>query len=598
MHVRRRTLAPLALVMVLVLAACQSPIDQKAVYTTEPTQTITGAFPTRAGDPLTSVTVNGVAATLDGQKFSATIPLDGAAVFTPVLAVATYQSGYTQTDRSTVAYADGPHASLVNKGSAVSNGVSLRMNQQAFDKLGPVVQSLTTIDTASITPPGTVVLDECVLNVLVCQTWARATIAAPPTLGGFDVALHSQTGSTRADVTLHDLDVFTQVNTWTWGVISMPCQLRIHADTVYADGSYVLSPDASNPEKLHVNLWGTTDVSLSGVSHDWVGGLCSLPLISDIVDMMMPNVQDMMQSNLATALADPDGYYGPAQSPIAKAIQDSLAQVNIAGPIGESMGVNLAAPIHGVTQDSGGVALRADSTFSALGLAPGAPAQAGSLGFGAPGIANPGSTTPDGQPYDVAVGASITAFNQLLAAETERGLLNLTVTEMNGQPLTLKGLLDSIGLGAIVTEDRPMKIVLTPELAPSISTATAPAGALGVMHMAGFRSDIIFTDDNTPFLSLALDFDSPANMAISNGALKFVLTPPPADQVHIDIIKNPMNLPANLVAQSFGAISPGLFAQLGDLLPAFPLPQLVGLTLQPITTARVGDSFFLYSNLA
>ena len=56
------------------------------------------------------------------------------------------------------------------------------MNQQAFAKLGPVVKSLTTIDTASITPPGMVVLDQCVVKLIFCQTQAKATIAAAPTL--------------------------------------------------------------------------------------------------------------------------------------------------------------------------------------------------------------------------------------------------------------------------------------------------------------------------------------------------------------------------------------------------------------------------------
>ncbi len=595
MHVRRRVAVPLLLALTLVLSACQGMVDQSAVYTRDATQHITGHAPFRKDDPVVTVTVNGIPATLDGQAYEATIPLDGAEVFNQVLVVATYQSGHVERARSTVAYGDGTTARVVDRGTPVSNGVALRMNQQAFDKLGPVVKSLTTIDTAAITPPGTVVLDQCVVKLIVCQTQARSVIAQAPTLSGFDVALTTKPGNTRARITLHDLQVQTDVTTTTWGVLSLPCRLRITADQVVADGAYILRPNPADPKTLRVDLTGAQQVSVSGVSHDWNGGVCSLPLISDIVDMLMPNVQNLLQSNLATSLADPDGS-GPAQSPIATAIQTSLAKVQIAGPVGDSLGVTLDAPIGTVTQDANGVALSANSTFSAAGLAPGAPPQAGSLAFGTAAVADPGSTTPDGQGYDVAVGASITAFNQLLAAETERGLLNMTVTSLNGQPLTNKVLFDSIGLGGAVTEVRPMKIVLTPELAPAITNAPAPDGQLGVMHLGGFRSDVMYSDTDEVFLSLVLDFDAPVNLSVANGSLGIALTAPPADQVHMDVVTNPLGLPDVLVQMSFAAMQPGLFAQLGDLLPAFPLPALVGLTLQPISTARVGDSLFLYAN--
>jgi hypothetical protein len=594
---RRLFLAPLALGVALLLTACNGLVGQHAVYTRQSTQTITGTAPARSNDPLVGVTVNGTPAVLGkSHDYSLTIPLDGAAVFNQVLVVATYQSGHTETDRATIAYGDGTHATIVDRGAAVASGVALRMNQQAFAKLGPVVKSLTTIDTASITPPGTVVLDQCVVKLIFCQTQAKATIAAAPTLSGFDVALTSHAGSTEANVTLHSLKILTQVNTTTLGIISIPCQLEITAATVGADGNYVLEPNPANPSQLRVDLQGATNVTLSGVAHQWTGGVCSLPGVSTIVDLLLPNVQTLLQTNLTQALADPDGS-GPAQAPIAVAIQQSLAKVNIAGPIGDSLGVALTAPIHGVVQDANGVGLTADATFAASAVAAGAPQQNGSLGFGNPVVADPGATTPGGQAYDVAVGASITSFDQLLAGETERGLLNLNIDTLNGQPLTYKGLLDLIGLGSIVTTDRPVKIVLTPELAPAITGAAAPAGSLGLMHIGGYRSDVVFADTGEKLLSLVLDFDAPVNLSIGGGQLGFALTAPPADQVHLDVVTNPLGLPTALVSQVFAALEPGLFDQLGSLLPAFPLPQLVGLSLSPVTTARVGDSLFLYANL-
>ena len=77
------------------------------------------------------------------------------------------------------------------------------------------------------------------------------------------------------------------------------------------------------------------------------------------------------------------------------------------------------------------------------------------------------------------------------------------------------------------------------------------------------------------------------NLSIGGGQLGFALTAPPADQVHLDAVTNPLGLPTAAVLQAFAALEPGLFDQLGSLLPAFPLPQLVGLSLSPITTAWV-----------
>lgn len=588
---RRLAMAPIAVALAVLLTACNGLVDQKAIYTTSGTTTITGTAPTISGDALVGVTVNGLPATLNGNKYQLGMTLSGTSVFNPVLVKATYASGHVETDRGTIAYGDGTHATIVPVSGAVTSGVALRLNQQAFAKLGPVVQSLTTIDTSSITPVGTQVLDDCVLPGLfgLCITRATAKIDRAPTLSGFDVNLISHNGSTEADVTLHNLDVFSNVKTVTGGIIPIGCELNIHANSVLIKGNYVLKPDPANPDTLRVDMQGSPTVSLGGVSHDWVSGVCSLPLIDSAVDMLMPNVSDLLQSNLTTALSDPDGS-GPAQSPIAKAIQQSLAQVHIAGPIGDSLGVTLDAPLHGVTQDSNGVGLTANSHFLANEVAPGAPAQAASLGFGQSAVADPGATAPGGVPYDVAVGASITSFNQLLAAETDRGLLNITTTEMNGAPITFNGLLGQPAGGPL------MKLVLTPELAPAITTAAAPSGSIGMMHLAGYRVDIKYLDSGQEFLGLALDFDAPVNLSASNGQLGFVMGAPADGTVHVDIVKNPLGLPESLVQTSFAALGPTMFSSLGSLLPAFPLPALVGLTLSPIATARVGDSLFLYAN--
>ena len=89
----------------------------------------------------------------------------------------------------------------------LNNAVGLRVNERSFTKLGPVVKTLTTIDTAAIAPVGTVILDECITQVIVCTVYAAARTSAAPTIADFGVALDSNQGNVRAVVTLNDLHI-------------------------------------------------------------------------------------------------------------------------------------------------------------------------------------------------------------------------------------------------------------------------------------------------------------------------------------------------------------------------------------------------------
>jgi hypothetical protein len=68
-------------------AACNGlTVDQRGVYTSAPTTTITGDVTVGGGDSLVSLTVNGVDATVEGERYRADVPLDGDANFTDVWA--------------------------------------------------------------------------------------------------------------------------------------------------------------------------------------------------------------------------------------------------------------------------------------------------------------------------------------------------------------------------------------------------------------------------------------------------------------------------------------------------------------------------------
>jgi hypothetical protein len=592
----RRWLAALA-VAVLAASACNGlTVDQGGVYTAEPTVTITGDVTVDERQTLVSLTVNGVDASVEGERYSADVPLDGADIFNHVDVVATYSSGAVLRERRTVVYGDGDHAEVLPEGATLPDAVGLRVNERSFAKLGPVVKGLTSFDPAAVAPPGTVFLDECVTRVILCVVHARAATGGPATIDDFSVALDSNQGDVRAVVTLSGLHVPVDVTAQVFGA-PVDCDMVVDADTITIDGRYTLQPDATDPHFLDVNLVGTAPVvTLGGVDSDFVGGVCSIPGIEQIVGLFLPDVEAMMRTSLTSLLGDADGS-GPADAPVAEAVEGALGQLNIAGDIGTALGLTLDSTLQSADEDPAGLGLRATAAFTAAGVAPGAPDLTGSVGFPGDALGPLPQTTPGGLPFDVAVGASATGFNQLLAGETERGLLNVDVTSIGGVPLSLKALYDLVGAGGLVTEDRPLAIALRPEVAPIVTTAEGPGDALGEMLFHGYRATITTTDDNRVFLELVLDFRTGVGMALVGGGLGFTFDPPATGDLDATITQNPNKLPEALVDQVFAQLAPQVFGAVQDVLPSFPLPGFAGLGLAPVEIGRVGSGFVLFADL-
>jgi hypothetical protein len=283
---------------------------------------------------------------------------------------------------------------------------------------------------------------------------------------------------------------------------------------------------------------------------------------------------------------------------VAEAVEGALAQINIAGDIGGALGLDLDSTITAADEDPSGIALRATASFTSAGVAPEAPDLTGSVGFPGEVLASLPTSTPGGQPYDVAVGASATGFNQLLAGETERGLLNVDVTSLGGQPLTLKSLFDLVGAGGLITQDQPVVISLRPEIAPIVTTAPGPAGATGELRFSGYKVAIKTAGDPAAvLLSLVLDFRTGVGLELVDGGLGFTFDQPAQEDMTATVIKNPLGLPEALIAAVFQQLSPQVFASVQDVLPSFPLPQFAGLDLSLVEVNRVGSGFVLFADL-
>lgn len=136
------------------------------------------------------------------------------------------------------------------------------------------------------------------------------------------------------------------------------------------DGRYALGPDPADPHRLDVNLVGAAPVvTLSGVDHDFVGGVCSVPGIEQIVGLFLPDVEELMRTSLTSLLGDAAGA-GPADAPVAEAVEGALARLNLAGDIGGALGLRLDSTLQSVDEDLAGLGLRASGAFSAAEVAP------------------------------------------------------------------------------------------------------------------------------------------------------------------------------------------------------------------------------------
>ena len=102
-----------------------------------------------------------------------------------------------------------------------------------------------------------------------------------------------------------------------------------------------------------MNLVGTAPVvTLGGVDSDFVGGVCSIPGIEQIVGLFLPDVEDMMRTSLTSLLGDADTR--PGRRPGGRGRRGALGQLNIAGDIGTALGLTLDSTPQSADEDLAG----------------------------------------------------------------------------------------------------------------------------------------------------------------------------------------------------------------------------------------------------
>ena len=573
-------------------------------FSTAASTTVDGLI-TSLPPALASLTINGVpTAVSPAGTFSTTVPLDDVEIFNPIRATVTdIGTGATAHDRVVVIAGDS-----VADGALSPESVALRLNDSGLDTVEPLVESLAGdgLDLATLIPVGLVLIDdECFIDVLgACLGRATVVVAnPPPTISGFGLTMDSMTNFVAGDITVTDIRV--DVDLQGSGLVPS-CDIQMQANAAFFNGDFALEPGPT----LDVNQIGPLDVSFTGFNTIF-GGICDAPIIGDIIQAFLPDVEALTIDAMADFLGDPDGA-GPQDSPIAAGIQDALAGVEITGPIGSGLGVMLDAPLFAALEDNAGITLGSDSSFTTeVGTGPGecvppigAPDLAASYTVAEAFPAFSATTPVGGLPYGMGLCFSTSAFNQLLKAQTECGLLvtSLTEIDLGTGPLPITAAVLSLLLPEFASfpPSTPFRIDLQPTLGPIVGPGVGPAGELGELKVAQILVSIVQDDGSEDVVLIgAFDANIGFNMGFAAGGLNFILTPPDPTEITVAILSNPLGV--DEVALENDVLPPLLGLLLPDLagsLASFPIPDFLGLELSGIEVSRNGAFFSLFADLS
>lgn len=567
-------------------------------FTTGSSVLVTGALSNVDPDDVADVLVNGVSVLPlgPGQTFSATVNV-GPGIINPIIAEVVAPGGAILRDRVTVLVGE-----TRADGAFSEEGIALRLNESGLNEIEPLVTSLVPLDLAALVPPGTLVVDNfCYADsIFGCIGRVDATISGspPPGLSGFGVDIDPMTNFLAGDITLFDL--FFRANVVAVTGIGFSCTIDITATTTAIAADYALEPDAGMPDTVDVSQIGNVAIAFGNFNDStncagFFGGIIEFFIgvfVSDLQnDLVKPGLENFLNA------VDANG-----NTPTAAALEEALAAIEITGPIGEAIGVNLESPMFAITEDVNGVTLGSDARITASLPDPNAPDLIESYHVPQP-FPTFGPLSPNAIPYDLGICISASAFNQLLKAEIESGLLITSITEFDFgtglQPITA-GLLGAIlPPFALLDPATTLQIDLAPTAAPILSGVAGPAGELATLEMPHLMVSIVpSSEPETLLLQGAVDVELGLDATFVGGDLTFILSAPQPEDITVTLVENPLKVDE----ATLDALLPGLLAlavpTLSDSLGSFPLPDFLGLQLGLVDVDRNGEYMSLFFDLS
>jgi hypothetical protein len=577
------------------------------IFSNAASVTVTGqAFYVNPGTAV--VSVNGAVVPLNSNgTFSYELTLNPSIVFNPI--ETRLVSPQFRIDRRVVIAGES-----VADGDFSYESLGLRLNDSALDALEPVVTSLVDLDLATLVPAGTQVIDEyCILTIFVCVQSADAFIYhdPPPSIGSFAIDIDSQPGNVFGDILLNDLFIKVRVVKGSAGLIGFTCYLTVTASTTDILGDFELDPMAGAEEFVDVTQSGPVDVVFGGFADSTDCSGIFGGVLEFFIALVVDDIQDLMEPAFEGFLNAVDLAGNTA---VGGAIETALSEITIAGPIGQSLNVELLAPFFDVAEDAGGITLGADAAIVAqigngVGQCPPPPPGTADLTasyhVSEPFPGFPQNTPAGNLPYDLGIAISTSAFNQLLKAQVECGLLQTDIAEFeflgNTLPLTA-GL-----LGVLLPEFNgfnpalPLVARLQPSTAPVLTGNAGPQGEATELRLGQLVVDLRDNPTlggNVSYLKLAVDFRVGLDFEFVDGALLPTISAVNSGDIQVSVISSyfPTITPEDVQGVLPGVLA-GALPELSDTLGSFPIPAFFGFELQPVEVGNNGEFLGIFAEL-
>jgi hypothetical protein len=598
----------------LALASCQTNLINEPgdglIVAPGSVMTVTGQIPNNMTSGGT-LTVNGIPTSVGGdRKWTQSVPVGPVGSVTVVEAIYTEPGGKVNKQRQAVVVGD-----KINAGDFTPNGVGMMFTANGLANLGPVINQLAggSFDISAL------ILSK---HPLIPPTDAGA--GTTMTGDGYEAGAEGVTLSTTPTAAgmkthIEVKNLYLGIDAQLSGLVSGNCKLEVNVPTVAIDATFDLAPSAGGGEQVDVNMVGAPVVTIPTVNYEFISGICDGDtfIIGSIINSLADSqIKGTVAGSFVDQVKDPDGA-GPADSPIADAIETALGEISISGAVGGAIKAHLNAPFTSITESPAGIDFRANADFyttpgaspADCAAVPGAPQLPNTYDLPTPYVA-PGGTTPSGSPYGLGLVISASAFNQMLGAMTECGLLNQDIHEISlgGGPLTpITSSLLAFLVPQFATKlpaNTPMFIRVDPVFSPFLSGNAGPSGERAELKLADLH--ISFVQPNSPvgdLTWLTIGVDAPLGFDMGYDSVNKVLAPtitqPPAGVTTVRVISNAVG--AN--EPSFEALFAGLFPQfvssLGAGFGAFPLPAFLGMNLDVLELGTTPDRkvYTLYANL-
>ncbi len=350
------------------------------------------------------------------------------------------------------------------------------------------------------------------------------------------------------------------------------CDVDYDADNVnifYSADLQPIPPDGNGFEAItnSINVTFTNgNATLSGA-----GGLCALGgFFIDVEGSLESEFSSQIESEL------PDG------------LNQTLAGIDISGPLGASLGVEIDAAYADVVEDSDGVTFDIDSNVTAQSPVPDAPPITETL---APNIPAPpvlGPMIPStSTPYDLSFCLSDGFINRTFAAFMQQGLLNQNISEIpdpagGGGTIPLTTSLLTLLFGDPVYEATCPGCAVSLLLKPTVAgVARPPQPGEGdiVIVIPNYRIDVVADDSGTPvpLVSATVVFELPLTL----GALGETIAPKIGTLkiTNFRVVDNPISANESALETKLVELFPLAASSLGDLFAAIPLPPFEGLQI-------------------